>query len=40
MDHASEQAHVFRQERDGLVFYEVTPFDRPRVTEALVPAAG
>jgi hypothetical protein len=40
MDHAGEQAHVFRQERDGLVFYEVTPFDRPRVTEALVPAAG
>jgi hypothetical protein len=34
--------HVFRQERDGLVFYEVTPFDQPRVLDFLAtpPAAG
>jgi hypothetical protein len=29
--------NIFRDERDGLVFYEVTPFDKPRVTSLLVP---
>jgi hypothetical protein len=30
--------HVFRQERDGLVFYEVTPLDEPRMLELFAPA--
>jgi hypothetical protein len=29
---------VFREERDGLVFYEITPLDSPRVMEHLVAA--
>ena len=28
---------VFRDERDGLVYYEVTPFDEPKVTPLLAP---
>jgi len=28
---------VFRDERDGLVYYEVTPFDEPKVTPFLAP---
>jgi hypothetical protein len=32
--------HVFRDEREGLVFYEVTPFDTPRVMQLLAPAPG
>lgn len=31
--------HVFRDERDGLVFYEVTPLTSPRVTPFLAQAA-
>ena len=27
--------NVFRTERDGLVFYEVTPLDKPTMTEYL-----
>jgi anti-sigma-K factor RskA len=38
-EHADAQTHVFRQERDGLVFYEVSPLDRPHVTAAMVPAS-
>ena len=30
--------HIFREVRDGLVFYEVTPFDSARVTEYLAIA--
>ena len=30
--------HVFRSERHELVFYEVTPFDQPRVVEYLLPS--
>ncbi|WP_428306168.1 anti-sigma factor family protein [Lacipirellula sp.] len=30
--------HVFREERDGLVFYEVTPLESPRVTPFLARA--
>ena len=29
--------HVFREERDGLIFYEVTPLAAPRVTALLEP---
>lgn len=29
--------HVFREEHDGLVFYEVTPLASPRVTSLLLP---
>jgi hypothetical protein len=32
--------HVFRVERHGLVFYEVTPLDSPRVVDYLAPAAS
>lgn len=32
------ELHVFREQRDGLVFYEVTPLDEPRVLEFLEPA--
>jgi hypothetical protein len=28
---------VFREQRDGLVFYEVTPLNEPRVTKLLAP---
>ena len=38
-EHADAHTHVFRQERDGLVFYEVSPLDRPHVTAAMVPAS-
>jgi hypothetical protein len=31
--------HVFRQQRDGLVFYEVTPFDAPRMIDYLISPA-
>jgi anti-sigma-K factor RskA len=36
MDHVDNSLRVFRDQRDGLVFYEVTPLDRARVTAALV----
>jgi hypothetical protein len=39
-EHADPQTHVFREERDGLVFYEVTPFNAPKATSAIVPVAG
>ncbi len=35
-----EGLHVFRAERDGLVFYEVTPLETPRGTSLLAPAVG
>jgi anti-sigma factor RsiW len=38
-DHAGDGLHVFRQERDGLVFYEVTPLPAPRAAELIVPLA-
>ena len=38
MDHAVNSLRVFRDQRDGLVFYEVTPLDRPRVAASLVRA--
>jgi anti-sigma factor RsiW len=34
----NDALHVFRQERDGLVYYEVTPFDEPRVISLFAPA--
>jgi len=37
---AGKELRVFREVRDGLVFYEVTPLDRPRMIEYLVPAAA
>jgi hypothetical protein len=33
-----EGLHIFREERDGLVFYEVTPLPEPRVTQLLAPS--
>ena len=33
----AEGVHIFRDERDGLVFYEVTPYDDARVTKLLEP---
>lgn len=38
-DHAGDDLHVFRQERDGLVFYEVTPRPEPRAADLIVPLA-
>jgi hypothetical protein len=32
--------HVYRTVRDGLVFYEVTPFGEPRVVRFLVVQPG
>ncbi|MCO6046023.1 hypothetical protein NG895_19155 [Aeoliella sp. ICT_H6.2] len=32
---ASEDLYIFRDEHDGLVFYEVTPFDTPRAMQYL-----
>ncbi len=37
MGQSDENVRVFRSERDGLVFYEVTPFGQPRVVEFLLP---
>lgn len=37
MASADGALHIFRDERDGLVYYEVTPFDEPRVTPLLAP---
>jgi anti-sigma factor RsiW len=37
-DNSDAQLHVFREARDGLVYYEVTPFDAPRVLGLLAPA--
>jgi hypothetical protein len=31
---------VFREERDGLVFYEITPFDEARVIDRLAIEVG
>ncbi|MCA9232046.1 MAG: hypothetical protein KDA57_15465 [Planctomycetales bacterium] len=36
----ASEIKVFRVARDGLVFYEVTPFDAARVIEFLVPKHG
>lgn len=35
-----DRLHVFRQDRDGLVFYEVTPLGRPRMIEFLAPVSA
>jgi hypothetical protein len=35
---AGNHLHIFRKVRDGLVYYEVTPFDEPRVTNLFAPA--
>ncbi len=37
-EHTADQVHVFREARDGLVFYEVTPFDAPRMIDYLLVA--
>ena len=37
MASADGSLRVFRDERDGLVYYEVTPFDEPRMTPLLAP---
>jgi hypothetical protein len=37
-EHADGSLHVFREERDGLVFYEVTPLARPHATASLARA--
>lgn len=36
-DNSDAQLHVFREARDGLVYYEVTPLDKPRVVDLLAP---
>ena len=36
----SADLYVHRDEREGLVFYEVSPFDRPRVTEFMIRPEG
>jgi hypothetical protein len=36
-DLGDAKLHVFRHQRDGLVFYEVTPLAEPRVTQLLAP---
>jgi hypothetical protein len=38
-DRPAEGLHIFRDERDGLVFYEVTPYDEARVTKLLQPVS-
>ena len=35
-----DDLHVFREVRDGLVYYEVTPWNEPRVTELFAPATA
>src|SRR5690606_42083595 len=40
IDNGNPALHVFREERDGLVFYEVTPFDSARVIEYLAIASN
>ncbi len=39
-DSTIKKLHVFRHERDGLVFYEVTPLDRPRAIDYLAPLSN
>ncbi|HMP06669.1 MAG TPA: hypothetical protein PJ982_09995 [Lacipirellulaceae bacterium] len=39
-DIGDARLRVFRQQRDSLVFYEVTPLDRPRVMEFLAVRNG
>jgi hypothetical protein len=39
-EHSADQVHVHRVARDGLVFYEVTPFDAPRMIDYLVVDNG
>jgi hypothetical protein len=39
-DHSDKSVRVFRSERDGLVFYEVTPHDKPRVLDYLAPISA
>jgi hypothetical protein len=38
-DNSDGKLHVFREERNGLVYYEVTPFEESRVIELLAPLA-
>jgi anti-sigma-K factor RskA len=38
--HSDKSVHVFRTERDGLVYYEVTPLDAPRVYNFIVPQSA
>jgi hypothetical protein len=38
--HCDKSVHMFRVERDGLVFYEVTPLEGPRVIEYLAPLSA
>lgn len=40
MHNGNPDLQVFREERHGLVFYEVTPFDSARVIDSLVLASG
>ena len=39
-EHTADDLHVYREARDGLVFYEVTPFDAPRLIDYLVADNG
>jgi hypothetical protein len=39
LEQTDAKVHVFRSERDGLVFYEVGPLEAPRVMQSLAPAA-
>ena len=39
-EHCDKSVRIFRAERDGLVLYEVTPLDKPRVVEFLAPASA
>jgi hypothetical protein len=39
-DHSDKLVRVFRSEREGLVFYEVTPLDKPRVLDFLAPISA
>ncbi|MCA9259354.1 MAG: hypothetical protein KDA61_09150, partial [Planctomycetales bacterium] len=38
-DNAGPDLHVFRTQRDGLVFYEVTPLETSRMSDLLIAAA-
>jgi anti-sigma-K factor RskA len=38
MEHADDSLRVFGDQRDGLVFYEVTPLDQARVMKSIVRA--
>jgi hypothetical protein len=40
LEHCDKSVRVFRSEREGLVFYEVTPHEKARVLDYVAPLSA